>query len=735
MPHMGRRKFSMGGKLHGRNMLISEYIFVICVALLGSKEIFRIDNSNDSIEQMGRKQVSSHMQVVKKFFEDLRCCKYFSTCLPVKARFEERGLIPLPVHFLFPSEEKKEPGTTNSDDYYEEEEQESFKSNPVLTALAEGRVPDVKPNYEYFSQLLALQSSITVRPKTVEVFVSSPDVKIRDDVAYDASDKPLDPASFPHLTKYMNCDDAPNVLGKDVLLHEYTRSLDRTTSASVKTVTRRWQKDAPAMYESLELPTRDEDCLLLEMCSTVDLHEHARFPSGSELTGYVEVSLTRPALQNHRWKCVTKLTRPAELHNEDGKPEVYSNESGIHRRGCAESRQESECDCHLRARQDIHVPFPAVEWASILSMAVQYPDVEHQRQKEKRGGGAKKHELERAGSKRKRSEDEGDAAAWARREPTGSDLLCKVAMYQELWSCAPDSTEWKRQAIIFWRFSTTSQWYKYNPVFRPAGTTWRWLTVNDPMSRYHQQKALVYPSAKASRDAVMSPTPSVSQHLTAAMSETFSQAWDNNVTLTQLPPASNTSGGNMALFDSFPSGLATPPPTASLHGSYSTSDSFDAGNSMGNFLPSTCAPDSQPYFDAGQTVTSFADVKPPMTAAANPYMPGPTGSLDLSNSLVYDSTQQQNHGSGTGLQGWDMGTLDGWSGPSTGAPSATPTGSEWGSAAAPVPKMEHTGMWNPVHWGQQAAPTASSAREGSPRQLKRRRTDGLDGPVPAAAAW
>lgn len=69
----------MAGKLHGRNMLISEYIFVICVELLGSKEIFRIDNSSDSIEQMGRKQVSSHMQVVKKFFEDLRCCR----CLPI----------------------------------------------------------------------------------------------------------------------------------------------------------------------------------------------------------------------------------------------------------------------------------------------------------------------------------------------------------------------------------------------------------------------------------------------------------------------------------------------------------------------------------------------------------------------------------------------------------------------------------------------------------------------------
>jgi transcriptional enhancer factor len=89
---MGRRKFSMVGKLHGRNMLISEYIFVICVALLGSKEIFRIDNSNDSIEQMGRKQVSSHMQVVKKFFEDLRCCKCYPCLLCLISVFNGLGV-------------------------------------------------------------------------------------------------------------------------------------------------------------------------------------------------------------------------------------------------------------------------------------------------------------------------------------------------------------------------------------------------------------------------------------------------------------------------------------------------------------------------------------------------------------------------------------------------------------------------------------------------------------------
>ncbi|CAG9950098.1 unnamed protein product, partial [Clonostachys rosea f. rosea IK726] len=358
MPHMGRRKFSMGGKLHGRNMLISEYIFVICVALLGSKEIFRIDNSNDSIEQMGRKQVSSHMQVVKKFFEDLRC-----------------------FHFLFPAEEKKEPGTTNSDDFYEEEEQESFKSNPVLTALAEGRVPEC--------QAQDVRDLCFVAPMS----------EFRDEIAYDANKQPLDPASFPHLNKYANCDDGPNILGKDVLLHEYTRSLDRSTSACVKTVTRRWQKEAPALYETLELPTRDEECLLLEMCTTVELNDDAKFPSGSEITGFVEVAVTRPGLQNHRWKCVTKLTRPEELHSEDS-PQRY-----------------------------IHVPFPAVEWASILSTAVHYPDAEHQKKKEKRNKhGDKRLDMERAGSKRKRSEDEGDASAWARREPTGSDLICKVAM-------------------------------------------------------------------------------------------------------------------------------------------------------------------------------------------------------------------------------------------------------------------------------------------------------------------
>lgn len=636
---------------------------------------------------------------------------------------------------MFPAEEKKEPGSTNSDDFYDEEEQESFKSNPILTALAEGRIPEVKPNYEYFSQLLALQSAICVRPKTCEIFVSSPEITIRNDIAYDKDKTPLDEASFPHLNKYTNCDDSPNVLGKDVLLHEYTRSLDRTTSACAKSVTRRWQKDAPAMYETMELPARDEECLLMEMCATLELHEHAKFPSGSELTGFVEVAITQPALQNHRWKCVTRLTRPAELHNDDEKPCVYTNESGIHRRGCSDSK--NDCDCHTRPRQDIHVPFPAVEWASILSMAVQYPDVEHQRAKEKRSktGEGNTKGLDRAGSKRKRSEDEGDAATWSRRELTGSDLICKVAMYQELWSCAPDSSQWTRQGIVFWRFNTTNQWYKYNPVFKPAGTSWRWLTMNDPMSRYHQQKALVFPASSVSRDSIMSPTPTVNQHLTAAMSETFSSTWDNSNQLPHVPPIQTANNG-MGLFESFSGGLATPPPTATLPASYSSSN-FDPNGI--NFLQTTgngSANDRQHhqqqhqqqqptmahsqggYFDAQ---TSFGELKP----AHNNGYSAATTPLDLSSQLVYDNPTCD-----TNLQGWDISALDSWT-PTSGPTSAT---TEWGPPPTKVEANDHTGgMWAPSAWhvSPGAAP-ASHERGGSPRQAKRRRTEGM---VPVSAGW
>lgn len=69
IPQMGRKKYAMRGQLHGRNMLISEYLWVAyCLSLPpGAKP--------DRKMARGRKQVSSHIQVLKNFFIHHRCCK------------------------------------------------------------------------------------------------------------------------------------------------------------------------------------------------------------------------------------------------------------------------------------------------------------------------------------------------------------------------------------------------------------------------------------------------------------------------------------------------------------------------------------------------------------------------------------------------------------------------------------------------------------------------------------
>jgi len=66
MPLMGRRKFKMeNNRLHGRNEIFGTYI----------KLCFESIMSNADEVNRGRKQVSSHMQVVKNWFKKSRACK------------------------------------------------------------------------------------------------------------------------------------------------------------------------------------------------------------------------------------------------------------------------------------------------------------------------------------------------------------------------------------------------------------------------------------------------------------------------------------------------------------------------------------------------------------------------------------------------------------------------------------------------------------------------------------
>lgn len=74
VPTMGRRKFSLHGKPHGRNELIALYIWFAYLETLPPGE------QPDETKRRTRKQVSSHIQVLKGFMRDHPACEY-QACL------------------------------------------------------------------------------------------------------------------------------------------------------------------------------------------------------------------------------------------------------------------------------------------------------------------------------------------------------------------------------------------------------------------------------------------------------------------------------------------------------------------------------------------------------------------------------------------------------------------------------------------------------------------------------
>ena len=274
---------------------------------------------------------------------------------------------------------------------------ESLKTNKVLIAMSERRLPDLVPNYDYFDEIMMSDQLVQLQPKTCWIYVASRDIQLNEDGSghHGVSGTILSPDMFPHLAKNLQPSADGNkrygLLGgaasrtgrakavdglysEDVLLHEYTRSVAQVWSRSAKRILPDWDRRFPALAAPLTEALRENpinvnpnssfddsgrggsggsggmfadhglsganpgnylrigeqlnggaamlgssttatacaDAFHLEV--TLDFPSPAaRFPPGAELHGFVQFTIAHPPLQQHRWRCVTRVVRPVEL--------------------------------------------------------------------------------------------------------------------------------------------------------------------------------------------------------------------------------------------------------------------------------------------------------------------------------------------------------------------------------------------------------------------------------------
>ncbi|ROV99377.1 hypothetical protein VSDG_03853 [Cytospora chrysosperma] len=606
--HMGRRKYFLHQKQHGRNMLICEYIWI------AYKQTLPPGSNNPPPFTYEKAKVCECKAPRQKHKPDEDCW------VKVKHPMYREH------HFFFSkgSEEggKDKKKTSPGRWYKETTDQKSFKDDPVLNALKEDRLPDVRPNYEYFGQLLSTKSRVQVSPSMCWLYLSNDRLhdqsstetrvyKDKDGVkreeettdvkTYHAEQGLLPAWDFPHRYRFTSGQEDWGGREKEdrsirhTLLHEYTWTMRQTESSSVREVCDEWEVDHPDLHARLQGVidyhnlqnahlNSNSQCDIIHMDVTLDMHSVKDIPKGSALRPLVKITVGQGVLQNHHWWVKTRFERPPELCSDgSGTTFVEDREMSFvytHIRGCHD--RNPNCDCPDRRRGNVwSVPFPAIQWAKALQLCAEYPP--YLLPKDKRGT-----------SRTKKEDDTKEAEVI-----TQMDLMKGTAMFQELWSsppAAPGSSQltMTRRAVILWTFNTIHFFDKdTNLCETPAGTNWRFLTAVDPLSPVHQERTLLSGAAANKDRVVMSPSPAYQQLLNAQMAENFSPVWSNgNVHLNlshgdghsapgsmPVSPPQTYGASSLSLHGHYANGLVTPPPTAALPSSFATG--FDGASSIG----------------------------------------------------------------------------------------------------------------------------------------------------------
>lgn len=235
--------------------------------------------------------------------------------------------------------------------YKENTDTRPLKCDPVLTALEKGQLPTVRPNYEYFRQLLAMKEKVQLRPSTCWIYVANKHLRDQPSSAT-TSDGPLllkdetksivggiktedsqrlapgaytsanpNPntvlntwhtkkgllfsSEFPHRYAFNN--PSPNDGAespwaprerevrniRQTLLHEYTFQLKQTESSSAREVLDEWATEHKELHDMLQ-----------SVIEQHDLHNAHALPAG-RLCDIFHVDVT---LDVHRVHCLPEGT-------------------------------------------------------------------------------------------------------------------------------------------------------------------------------------------------------------------------------------------------------------------------------------------------------------------------------------------------------------------------------------------------------------------------------------------
>lgn len=260
--------------------------------------------------------------------------------------------------------------------YKENTDQKSFKDDPVLNALKEDRLPDVRPNYEYFGQLLGMNQTVQVSPSMCWLYLSNDlirdqsstetrfytdedGMKREEEVikvkTYHPEQGLLPHWDFPHRYEFTSgrkewgARDKEDRSIRQTFLHEYNWDMKQTESSSVREVCDEWEVDHPELHASLQSVIDHHDlqnahahsaaaaaaavgggpaigagssnsshgqCDIIHMDLTLDVHgitKLTKLPKGSAFRPLVKITVAQQNLQSHHWCVRTRLERPPEL--------------------------------------------------------------------------------------------------------------------------------------------------------------------------------------------------------------------------------------------------------------------------------------------------------------------------------------------------------------------------------------------------------------------------------------